>query len=203
MALRMKISRDLHDEVGSTLSGIGLMSEIAKKQLENKSESEVKSSLEKISINSEETLGKMSDIVWAINPQNDSYEKMIDRLKNFAKNTATPLGIQLNFDMDKNLSQFTLDMQRRNNIYMICKEAMNNAIRYSDCQNLNFSIRTQDRRMNIVIADDGKGFDLQKIYTGNGLKNMRARAAEIKIDLKIYSESKRGTIISLLIKSPD
>jgi ligand-binding sensor domain-containing protein len=203
MALRMKISRDLHDEVGSTLSGIGLMSEIAKKQLENKSENEVKSSLEKISFNSEETLGKMSDIVWAINPQNDTYEKMIDRLKNFAKNTATPLGIQLNFDLDKNLSQFNLDMQRRNNIYLICKEAMNNAIRYSGCRNINFSIRTQDHQMKIAIADDGKGFDAQKIYTGNGLKNMRARADEIKIDLKVYSENEKGTIISLLIKSPD
>jgi signal transduction histidine kinase len=171
--------------------------------LENKSENEVKSSLEKISFNSEETLGKMSDIVWAINPQNDTYEKMIDRLKNFAKNTATPLGIQLNFDLDKNLSQFNLDMQRRNNIYLICKEAMNNAIRYSGCRNINFSIRTQDHQMKIAIADDGKGFDAQKIYTGNGLKNMRARADEIKIDLKVYSENEKGTIISLLIKSPD
>jgi signal transduction histidine kinase len=179
------------------------MSEIAKKQLESSSDLEVKSSLDKISLNSEETLGKMSDIVWAINPQNDTYEKMIERLKNFARNTAIPLGIRLNFDVEKNLSLLNLDMKRRNNIYMICKEAINNAIRYSGCQNLNFLVKTHDRQMKIAIADDGHGFDAQKIYNGNGLKNMCDRAKEIKIDLKIHSEKGEGTTVILLIKSPD
>ena len=198
-AVRTKISRDLHDEVGSTLSGIGLLSEMAKQQLENSRNIEVSTSLQKISTHSEEMLGKMSDIVWAINPQNDSFEKIIDRLKSYAKSIAASTGIHVHFETEKDLMKMNLDMQQRNNIYLICKEAINNAIKYSECRNICFELRRNDRQFQILVKDDGKGFNSQQVYEGNGLKNIRARAKEIGAGLKIHSENDAGTSITLLI----
>jgi two-component sensor histidine kinase len=200
MAVRTKISRDLHDEIGSTLSGIGLMSEIVKEQMENENYKAVKNSVGKISTSSEEILGKMSDIVWAINPQNDTFEKMIKRLKTYATGIAALPGIHLHFDSEKELEQTNLDMQQRNNIYLICKEAINNAIKYSDCNHLHFALRNYDHRFQIDIWDDGKGFDVQQSSDGNGLKNMQSRADEIKAGFSIKSEKDKGTHIKLLLK---
>ena len=199
-AVRTKISRDLHDEIGSTLSGIGLISEMAKQQLEYKNSLEVKKSLDKISDNSGEMLTRMSDIVWAINPGNDSFEKVIKRLKSYAKNTTDPLGIYLHFNSEKDIERYNLDMQKRSNIYLICKEAINNATKYSECQNLRFALRQADHHINISIADDGKGFNLSEDFEGNGLKNMHSRAQEINADLTLNSEHGKGTLINLSVR---
>ena len=200
MALRLKISRDLHDEIGSTLSGIGLISEMAKHQLNNEKTAEVKNSLDKININSDEMLEKMSDIVWTINPQNDSFEKVISRLRAYAKNTTDSLGIRLHFSLGEDIGRYNLDMRRRNNVYLICKEAINNAIKYSECHNLSFALQQEDHHFNISIVDDGKGFDTWKDFDGNGLKNMRSRAQEIKAILNLNSEKGKGTSIFLTLK---
>jgi ligand-binding sensor domain-containing protein/two-component sensor histidine kinase len=200
IAVRTKISRDLHDEVGSTLSGIGLLSEVALQQLDKEKEEEVRKSLSRISTNSEEMLDKMSDIVWTINPQNDSFEKVIRRLKAYAKTTTESLGVQLHFHSAEDIEQLNLDMQKRNNIYLICKEAINNAAKYSECRNLNFRLLQKDHQISISIIDDGKGFDMRQDLDGNGLKNMRSRAEEIKANLKMDSEVGSGTSINLYIK---
>ncbi|HEU5166680.1 MAG TPA: triple tyrosine motif-containing protein, partial [Chitinophagaceae bacterium] len=197
MALRTKISRDLHDEVGSTLSGIGIISEMAKHDLENENSSEVKKSLDKISVNTEEMLGKMSDIIWAINPQNDSFDKIINRLESYAKSIASSSGVQLHFKTDEEVKQVNLDMQERNNIYLICKEAINNAIKYSGSQQLLFIIEKNNRQVRIAVKDDGKGFNAEQLFDGNGLKNMKARAKEIKANLNIVSGNGGGTAIEL------
>jgi signal transduction histidine kinase len=91
-------------------------------------------------------------------------------------------------------------MQKRSNIYLICKEAINNAIKYSECSNLNFALQQQDHHINISIVDDGKGFDVLENFDGNGLKNMQSRAKEIKADLKMNSEKGKGTSINLSFK---
>jgi len=200
MAIRLKISRDLHDEVGSTLSGIGLLSEVAMQQLNNNKTAEAKNSIYKININSDEMLEKMSDIVWAINPGNDSFEKMINRLKTYARNTTDTLGIQLHFKPGNDLERYKLDMQTKSNVYLICKEAINNAVKYSGCHNLSFVLQHEDHRLNIGVIDDGKGFDTLKDFDGNGLKNMMSRAREIKADLSLESERDRGTSVNLLLK---
>jgi ligand-binding sensor domain-containing protein/two-component sensor histidine kinase len=196
-SLRTKISRDLHDEIGSTLSGIGLMSEMAKQQLDNEKHKEARKSLDKISDNSEEMLGKMSDIVWAINPQNDTFEKMMGRLRDYSKYLTATRGINLHFESGKELQRNNLNMQQRKNIYLICKEAINNAVKYADCHNLKFTFENNDHHFNIFIQDDGKGFNTQTDFEGNGLKNMRSRAEEIKARLEIYSEENKGTDIKL------
>ena len=200
LRIRTKISRDLHDDVGSTLSGIGLLSEVAIQQVRSGKVPDALTSLHRINNNSEETLEKMADIVWAINPQNDSFEKVINRLKSYAKATAEPIGIQLHFDLEKDLQRFDMDMQRRSNVYLICKEAINNAIKYSECRNLCFGVRQENHQLSVSIMDDGKGFNAECEFEGNGLKNMKSRAAEIKARLNVNSEKDQGTHVNLSLK---
>ena len=199
MNLRLKISRDLHDEVGSALSGIGIISEMAKLQIQNEKDSEAKQSLEKISANAEEMLVKMSDIIWAINPQNESFEKMISRLKTYTRNVSSPLGIEMHFESDKEAEKINLDMQKINNIYLICKEAINNTVKYSGCSHLGVILKREDHYFSIYINDDGKGFDPEKVFDGNGLKNMHSRAKEMNAKLGIHSGDGKGTSVKLRI----
>jgi signal transduction histidine kinase len=200
LRMRTRISRDLHDDVGSTLSGIGLLSEVAMQQLQNERKSEAMSSLYKINTNSEDMLEKMSDIVWAINPQNDSFEKVINRLKSYAKTTTDSLGVQFHFILEKDLQRLDMDMQKRSNVYLICKEAINNSMKYSGCQHLRFCLEQQDHHVIISIVDDGKGFNVQEDFEGNGLKNMKSRAEEINAQLNLSSEINKGTSMGLFLK---
>jgi len=102
-------------------------------------------------------------------------------------------------------------MQQRNNIYLICKEAINNAIKYSECHHLNFALRNYDHRFQIDIRDDGKGFDADQVDTngittgdehlgGNGIKNMNARAIDMKANLYIHSTINEGTTVQLSLQ---
>ncbi|HET7003361.1 MAG TPA: triple tyrosine motif-containing protein, partial [Puia sp.] len=200
LVMRTKISQDLHDEVGSSLSGIGLMSELAKQQLKTDNIPEAQNAIDKIIVNADEVLAMMSDIVWAINPKNDTFEKMITRLRSYAQNTTTSHHIVLHFETEENAQQYNLTMQQRKNIYLICKESINNAVRYSGCRNLYFILRRDRNQFYICVRDDGKGFDMEQPSEGNGLQNMRARAKEVKAVLHIESRKEIGTAITVLLR---
>jgi len=200
LMMRTKISRDLHDEVGSSLSGIGLMSELAKDQLTSKNFSEAQNSIDKVILNVDEVLTMMSDIVWAINPKNDTFEKMITRLRSYAQNTTTSHNILLHFETEEYAQQYNLSMQERKNIYLICKESINNAVRHSGCKNLYFILRRDRGQFYISVRDDGKGFDQEQASEGNGLQNMHARAKEVKAVLEIQSRKEIGTVITVFVR---
>jgi signal transduction histidine kinase len=199
ISLRTNISRDLHDEIGSTLSGISIIGQMAKQNLQTKKTNDAENLLDKIVGSSTEMLTKMSDIVWAINPINDSFQQIVSRLKNYTQASATPMGVVLNFKVEKDLEQYNLDMQRRKNIYLICKEAINNSLKYSQCKNLTVQFNHQDHKFRISVRDDGKGFNIQNEINGNGLKNMQARADEIHAKLIIDSKKNEGTVVELFV----
>jgi ligand-binding sensor domain-containing protein len=200
MNVRSKISRDLHDEIGSTLSGIGLMSEMVKRQIETENYKVVDTLVTKINSTSEEILGKMSDIVWAINPNNDTSEKMIRRLKNYANSMAGPSNTAVSFYANVAAERVNVGMQERNNIYLICKEAINNAVKYSLCKQLNIAFHADNNKLIIEVKDDGRGFCFNDDPEGNGLVNMQSRAEEIGAKLAITSAPNDGTSVKLTCK---
>jgi signal transduction histidine kinase len=146
-------------------------------------------------------VGNMSDIVWAINPENDSFEKMLSRMQNLAAELCAVKNIQLSFTANEKLNHLQLTMNQRRNIYLIFKEALNNALKYSDCKNLKIELRKENHLLVLLVKDDGKGFNETTVSEnrrgGNGLKNMHARAAEINGVLKIHSEENKGTHVLL------
>lgn len=200
MTIRTKISQDLHDEIASTLSGIRLYSELAKQQLEQSSAGKAMESLEIISTNASEMKEGISDIVWAVNPSNDSFKTMMEKLKLYASGITKAAGISFEFGMQESIPDEKLDMPQRRNIYMICKEAINNSVKYARAEKLTMRIQQQEHTIIINIQDNGIGFDTQNVSLGNGLFNIKQRAEEIGAKVSIQSAPVIGSNIELKIK---
>lgn len=198
--LRSKISQDLHDEVGATLSGIAMYSYITKEQVLNKQNELANNSLDIIKDNAGEMVGKLNDIVWAVNPAMDNAYTLAERLKEFAFQHTAAKNIKLVFVANDALAVQKFSMEKRKNIYLICKEAINNAVKYSECTQLSIQISVLQKHVYIVIADNGKGFSHYTAGKGNGLTNMAARAAEITAKLEVNSRESNGVTISLTCK---
>ena len=196
--VRVSISRDIHDEVGATLSGVALFSEIAKQKVLQHNQQDALEYLGHISTNSKEMVEKISDIVWAINPENDSFERITEKLKAYTLNLCAGRGIRLSFNVDENLNNLAPAIQVRRNFYMFSKEAINNAIKYAGCSHLLFSLQQNKSNSLLEIKDDGRGFNKDTVTKGNGLKNMQARANDLKADFELHTQPGKGTNIKLL-----
>ncbi|MGQ0737744.1 MAG: histidine kinase [Bacteroidota bacterium] len=204
---RLTISQDLHDHVGSTLSSISVFSKVAQVQGEQDNKTEMQEVLSRISETSTEMMAEMNDIVWAINPGNDNMEKIIQRMESFAKPLTTARGIQFVLKYDPSILSLQLDMEKRKNFYLIFKEAVNNAIKYSGAKELSVTISKNNNTLQLLVKDNGVGFNVNKelhepslSLSGNGLRNMRARAGEMNATLKIDSLPGSGT--GLLLSYP-
>lgn len=192
--MRNHIARDLHDDIGSTLSSINIASKIA---LESPSADGSRNSLEKIMERSADIMEKMDDIVWTINPLNDTMEQLLYRMKEFAAEMLEPLSINFSFEEQGDLSTMKLDIRKRKDLYLVFKEAINNAAKYSECRNLLIRLHRVGEYLKLEITDDGKGFAAETIRNGNGLNNMRERAASMVASLRINSSVGEGTRIGL------
>ncbi|MBL7943515.1 MAG: hypothetical protein JNM00_12140, partial [Flavobacteriales bacterium] len=188
--IRNKIARDLHDDVGSALGSISIYSESAKKALRENNPDATSMVLEKMGSTSREMIENMHDIVWAVNPEHDAMEHVIERMRIHAADIASANDLKLQFEADETLGQVKLTMTERKNLFLIFKESLYNAVKYSGCSTLMVSIAAgpphnsgHDRRtwrVCLCVRDDGKGFDVEKrLGKGNGLTNMTVRAQEI------------------------
>ncbi len=196
LELRNRIAADLHDEVGSSLSSIHVLSRMANQR---EGSGAYSPTLEKISGNAKETMDRMSDIVWAIHPENDSMEQLLIRMKEFAADILEPLDIRYEFKVQGDLAKQRLGINQRRDLYLVFKEAINNAAKYSNCKNVLIELMQDGSHFHLVITDDGNGFVVQENSTGNGLRNMRQRAIQMGGTLEIESETGKGTRIQLSV----
>lgn len=197
-AIRNKIARDLHDDIGSTLGSISFLSEAAKLQIEQQNSRGAEKLLLKIGENSREMVENMSDIVWSVNPKNDTVRFLIDRMNVFAGDLVASSGIQLHFHSDKGVEHLKLSMEQRKNFFLIFKETVYNSVKYSDCTTLTIEMKKNTRSFMMMIRDNGKGFDVNNYVSknGNGIVNMKVRAEEVNAQFDIQSSSK-GTVSTL------
>lgn len=206
-AIRNKIAQDLHDNVGSTLSSISVYSQVAKIYKQQDKSDALQETLEKISSTSGEMISEMNDIVWAINPRNDNMQTILQRMESYARPLLTAQEIRLHFDYEPGIESMHLEMTKRKNFYLIFKEAVNNAMKYSGCRNLHVTIRRQQHLLRLEVQDDGNGFDIRQAgqtssLSGNGLRNMELRTKEMKGKLNIVSMPGEGTTIALEFPIP-
>jgi len=198
--IRNKIASDLHDDLGATLSSISIMSELVNQQVKDQSP-QASSLLEKIGSSSRNMIESVNDMVWAINPQNDSFENIIKRMRTFASEILSAKDIAFHFDFDKNLLQSKLKMEMRRNFYLIFKEAVNNVAKYSQAANAFVMIWNRENNLKMTIRDDGSGFERNTVKAGNGLINMQQRAEIMKARFNLESIPGKGTIIELEFKN--
>ena len=195
--LRTKISQDLHDEVGSTLTSINILSKVSRSNLD-KNNSRASDLLEKISEQSADMQQSISDIVWSIRPDNDKIENLAVRMREFLGHTAESKNVLVDFNVDEKVLNKGLTMRQRQQIFLIYKEAVNNAVKYSKGEKISVFLGKEGDHIKLSVQDDGIGFDTKKPTSSNGLKNMNDRAKELKGIIRIRSEFGKGTQITLL-----
>jgi len=194
--LRSTIARDLHDEIGSNLSGIALFSRIAAVKLQS-APVQVPGLLNKISSFTQASEDAINDIIWMINSGNDTFEKIAVRMRKVSGEILESAGMELHFNYDEKLNESTMNMENRKQFYLLFKEALNNAVKYSGGKNLTIDLLGRNHAVYLRVADDGRGFDTANTDSGNGLKNMRLRAEVLGGKLRIDSIPGRGTSIEL------
>jgi two-component sensor histidine kinase len=198
--VREKISQDLHDEVGATLSGISMYSHLTREQIKTKQTNEVERSLDIIQQSASDMVNRLNDIVWVVNPQHDSLQKLVQKLEEFATEIAMTKKMKVNVRVESKIADLKFSMETRRNIYLLCKEAINNAVKYSHGSLLELTVQRFDHSVEILVKDNGTGFDTATIKKGNGLTNMQKRADEINAKLLVQSGKDNGTVISLQYK---
>ena len=194
--IREKVARDLHDDMGSTLSTINILSEMAKLKVKSHPDS-AEDYIGKISDNSVRMMEAMDDIVWSIKPSNDSIQKITVRMREFAAGILEPKNIEYSFILDENVKDLVLNMEARRDVFLIFKEAINNLAKYSQASTALIHFYQKDRKLILKIEDDGKGFLMNDIVPGNGLLNMKKRSEKLKGSFTIHSEINAGTKICL------
>jgi signal transduction histidine kinase/ligand-binding sensor domain-containing protein len=194
--VRTDIARDLHDEMGSTLTSINIMSTLALQQVKADA---IHNNLQKIKDYSGDMMESMSDIVWAINPLNDSMDRMILRMRELAEELLEPARINYTFQEEGAVKALKLDVNQRKEVYLVFKEAINNAVKYSKASELVILLREQVGSLYLQVKDNGSGFDLSKSYSGSGIQNMRSRAGKINAELQISSAIGQGTLVSVSV----
>ncbi|HTR27667.1 MAG TPA: 7TM diverse intracellular signaling domain-containing protein [Puia sp.] len=184
---RNRISVDMHDELGSGVTAIRLMSEIVKSKMKNTTLPEI----EKISNSANELLTKMNTIIWTMTSSNDTVENLIAYIRSYAVEFFENTSIDCIFSMPASIPAREISGEKRRNIFLSVKEALNNVVKHSQSPVVRINVTVQDR-MIIEIQDDGVGIDLDKLRKfGNGLNNMKKRMASINGEFLV--ENRQGT----------
>ena len=198
-AMRQRISKDLHDDIGSTLSSINIWSNVAAKH-NAKDPGQSAQLLKKIQDSSQKTIGNMSDIVWAINPLNDNLSEIMIRMQQYAAEVLDPQDIHFIFSFDEKFNDVKLNLQQRRDVFLIYKESLNNLSKYAHCSEVIISFQPVKNWLRLQIKDNGSGFDKNTVRYGNGLQNMGNRAKDLKGSLTVDSTIGEGTSVTLHFK---
>jgi signal transduction histidine kinase/ligand-binding sensor domain-containing protein len=196
--LRTRIATDLHDDIGANLTRISMLSEVAKQNFgENGSEDSPLMSISRIA---RESVGSMSDIVWAIDPERDTLLDLTRKMRRHADEVFTLRDIELNFNAPNAKDSLHLGVDIRRDLLLIFKEAVNNAARHSGCTQVNIDLLIQPTHLLLEITDNGTGFDQSMESEGHGLRSMKRRAKALGGTLEITSS--RGVKTVVRIRTP-
>ena len=198
--IRERIASDFHDDIGSALSSISIFSEVADTQLKQQQPPEkTREIISHISFHSRAMLDAMDDIIWAVNPQNDHFNDLAVRMREFAIPLFEARNIHFDISMQEDILNARIKMEARKNIFMIFKECINNILKHAHCTAMKVSVNKLNNQLELIISDNGKGFDINAKHNRNGLKNMRKRAAEINGTIEVTTQPGNGTVTRLLV----
>jgi len=196
--LRSRIATDLHDDIGSTLSQIAILSEVAHR---DHSRNGFADPLADIADMSRELIDSMSDIVWAIDPEQDSLGDVTRRMRRFAGDLFNPYGVPVSFHApdDPNGRHMGSDLRRQ--LFLIFKESLHNVARHSNCTAVAIEFRLSESYFDLLVSDNGKGFDAAQVRRGHGLLSIERRARQLNGSIVVSSTPGRGTSVCLRVPS--
>ncbi len=193
--IRNRISADLHDEIGSSLSGISILGTMVKRNLP--AEHPSGSMVERIVSEARQVSSSLDDIVWSINPRNDEVSSLIARLNRYAAELFEASGIAYTITISPAVGRLKLPMEKRQDFYLIVKEAVNNLVKHAGATQATLTISLDRQHLQLVVTDNGVGLDNTADTERNGLRNMRSRATALHGELHIQSGSGQGTTLQL------
>ncbi len=170
--VRKRIATDLHDDIGSSLTQISILSEVVQQQTDG-NDSQLSAPLSMIAGASRELVDSMSDIVWAINPQKDHLNDLTQRMRRFASDVLTARNIAFEFSEPDEENDIPLGANIRREVFLIFKESVNNLVRHSACTEVKIDFQIAEGALKLTVSDNGKGFDVSQDSEGHGLSSMR------------------------------
>jgi PAS domain S-box-containing protein len=196
--LRTQISSDIHDEIGSTLSSSAIFADMIGQEA-GEAGGRIHSLAVRVARDLRRVQDSLHDIVWSLNPDNDLLQNITLRIHEHAVDRLEPLGIRFSIEATPEISGEHLPMAARRHFYLIFKEAVNNIVKHAGCTRVDIRIDVIDRKLVMTIKDDGKGFEQSALTSGNGLRNMKRRAAEINAAIEMKSAPGDGTTLVLSV----
>jgi signal transduction histidine kinase len=193
--MRNSISRNLHDDIGASLSNINILTELARRNAADPSKA--KAYLSKAADDIQHVSESLSDIVWNINPRYDELNNLFVRMKRYAADMMDGNNISYEMTFPPDASDVKLEMDQRRDLYLIFKEAVNNMVKYSKASKAIVEVLINQQSMNLLIKDNGIGFVMDDVLEGNGLRNMQQRAALLNASLSIESAPGKGSAVNL------
>jgi signal transduction histidine kinase len=192
----VRIARDLHDDLGAGLTQISLNTALVQNPAVT---SEVAGGLlQEIDQRSRELVTALDEIVWAVNPKNDTVPSLARYLCQFAQQSLLPGGIVCRLEVALDLPDAPVGAEQRHNLFLAFKEALNNTLRHSGAREVRLEIVRDGRTLSVTLADNGRGFALGPVVAdSDGLVNMRARLAALGGSCVVTSEPGRGTTVVL------
>jgi len=202
---RTRIAKDIHDHLGANLTRISLLSQAAYGDLDHSTSAAEQ--LDRIYETSRELTRSMDEIVWAVNPQHDTLDSLASYLGNFAQEYLVSLGIRCRLEVPLHLPHWPINAEMRHHVFLAFKEALHNVVKHAKAREVSVHLKPHASGFNVIIRDDGKGFDPaavpERTGRGNGLKNMRQRLEKLGGHCEIHSSPGAGTEIRFFIQVPE
>ena len=199
--VRRRIATDLHDDLGSSLTRISLLSEVVRRQVEG--DASLVGRLASIADLSRELVDAMSDVVWAINPSKDHLSDLSERMRHFVSDVCTARQINLRFQTPSAESNLAVGANIRREVFLLFKEAVSNMVRHSECSDAELEFRIEPDQLVLRVSDDGRGFDVSVARAGHGLRSMAQRTAALGGHLDVLSQPGHGTTLTFVIPVTD
>lgn len=187
--IRKNIATDLHDDLGSTLNSVKVFTNLAISGVKQEE------SLQQVKDNLTEATMSLRDMIWVLDDSLDTVDELVTRLKQFAFPITAASNMEFVVNSNSDVNSLTLTKEEKRNLFLICKEAINNSIKYSGASKITVDIQPAGKKIQIIVADNGKGFDETTVKKGYGLKNMQYRAGQVKYAVKISSQLSKGVTI--------
>lgn len=198
LTIRNDISRNLHDDIGASLSNINILNELTRRNLHDPEKAA--SYLAKAGDDIQRISESLSDIVWNINPQYDDLDNLFVRMRRYAADMFDGRNIQAELLFPPDAEKLSMQMAQRRDFYLVFKEAVNNLVKYSRATMAKVEVRYEGNEVMLAVTDNGKGFDIANPQSGNGLQNMRQRAEKWNGQLQVESTPGKGSTVTLTMK---
>ncbi|HVG15346.1 MAG TPA: two-component regulator propeller domain-containing protein [Chitinophagaceae bacterium] len=194
--IRQRIATDLHDDIGSTLSNINILSELSKKNLHNPLQANI--FLQRISEEVQASSQSLDDIIWTVNINNDTWQETFGRMRRYATELFESGDTACHIKLDERVDMIKINMEKRRDIFLIYKELLNNIYKHAGATEVWIDMRFEDQQLLMAVKDNGKGFDKDLVTHRNGLKNLNTRVNRWKGSIKITT-GVGGTSIQVII----